>query len=100
MTKLAVSQQPFSLRSRMRLIVYRQQMLHRKLRVSLRGRESLMAEHLLDGAQVGAFLQHVRAERMAQSVRVHIRRQPSCHRHLLDNPANAARGEPSAALVD
>ena len=35
-----------------------------------------MPQHLLNRAQVRAFLQHVRAERMAQRVRMHIRRQP------------------------
>ena len=88
------------LRPRMRLIVNLQHMLHRQLRVALRGREAFMAEQLLNRAQVGAFLQHVRAEGMAQSVRMHIRGKTFRDRNLLDDAADAARGQPSAALID
>ena len=54
---------------RMRLVVHIHHMLHRQLRVSLRRRESLMTEHLLNRTQVRAFLQHVRAKCVAQRVR-------------------------------
>ena len=84
----------------MGLIVHRQQMLHRKLSVALRGGEPFVAQHLLNGAQVGAFFEHVRAERVAQRVRVHIRRKSFCDGDLLNDAANAACSQSSAALID
>jgi hypothetical protein len=84
----------------MRLVVDLQHMLHRKLRVALRGGQALVAEQLLNGAQVGAFFQHVRAESMAQRVRMHVRRKSLRDRNLLDDAAHTARGEPPAAPVD
>ena len=52
------------LRPRMRLIVNLQHMLDGKLRVALGGRKTFVTEHFLDGAQIGAFLQHVSSKRM------------------------------------
>jgi len=75
-------------------------MLHRELGVALRSREAFVAEHFLDCAQVCAFLKHVSAECVAQSVRVDIRRQSFCDSDLFDDPANAARRQPSATLID
>lgn len=54
-------------------IVDLKHMLHRKLGVALRRREPFVSEHFLDGAKVGTLLQHVRAESMAQRVRVDVR---------------------------
>src|SRR5205823_12330510 len=51
-----------SLRARMRVIVNLHDVLHRELRVALRGREALMSKHLLNGAQVCAFFKQVCAE--------------------------------------
>ncbi len=84
----------------MSLIVNLQHMLHRKLRVALRGRKPLMAEQFLDGAQVRAFFQHVRSESVAQRVRMHIRRESFRHGDFLDDASDASRGEASAAPVD
>ena len=56
----------------MRLIVNTDQVLHRQLRVALGGRESLVAEHFLNGAQVSAFFQHVGPESVSQCVRVNV----------------------------
>jgi hypothetical protein len=42
------------------------------LRVPLGRRKPLVAEHFLDGAQVGAFLQHVGSKSMAQRMRVNV----------------------------
>ena len=56
----------------MRLIVYAEQMLHRELSVTLCSREALVAEHLLDGAQVCTFLKHVCTESVAECVRVDV----------------------------
>ena len=88
------------LRARMRLIVNLQHVLHRELRVALRGRQALVAEQLLNGAQVGAFFQHVRTESVAQRVRMNVRRKPFGDGNFLDDAADAARGEPAAAPVD
>ena len=55
------------------LIVNLQHMLHGKLGVALRCRQPLMAEQFLNRAQIGAFFQHVRAEGVAQGMRVDVR---------------------------
>src|SRR3954447_5814977 len=88
------------LRLRMRLVIHAQQMFHRELRVTLCSREPLMAQHLLNRAQVSAFFEHVRAERMAQRVRMNVRRQAFSHSYFLDYPANAARREAPPASVN
>ena len=75
-------------------------MLHRELGVALGGGEALVAEHLLDGAQVGAFFEHVGAEGVAQGVRVDVGGESLCDGDLFDDPSNATCGEASAALVD
>ena len=72
-------------------------MLHRKLGVALRGRETFVAEHLLNGPQVRAFFEHVGTKSVAQSVRVHIRRKSLRDSNLLDDPANAAGRQPASA---
>ena len=58
----------------MRLIVDVHYVLDRKLGVALRGREALVTEQFLDGAQVRSFFQHVRAEGVTQSVGMDFRR--------------------------
>src|SRR5271165_6743670 len=55
---------------RMGAVVHLHHVLDRKLRIALRSGKPLVAEHLLDGAQVSALLQHVGAERMTQRVRM------------------------------
>ena len=84
----------------MGLIVNLEHVLDGKLGVALGGGETLVAEHLLNRAQIGAFLQHVRAEGMPQGVRMDVRRQAFGHRDLLDDPPHAAGGEPAAAPID
>ncbi len=64
-----------------------------ELGVALRGAEALVAEELLDGAEVGALLKHVGAEGVAQGVRVDIRGQASLDGDGLDDAADAAGGE-------
>src|ERR1700756_2575846 len=86
--------------TRMRLIVDLQHMLHGELSVALRGRQSLVTEQLLDRPQVGAFLQHVSAKSMTQSVRMNIRREALGYSNLLNNAPHASRSKPPAALVD
>lgn len=62
-----------SLRPRMRLVIHRQHMLHRKLRVALGRSQPLVPEQFLDRPQVCTFLQHVRAESVSQRMWMHIR---------------------------
>ena len=49
----------------MRLVVNVYPVLDRELRVALCGRQALMAEQVLDGAQVRSLFQHVGADRGA-----------------------------------
>ncbi len=43
-----------------------------ELGVALRGGKALVTEHLLDGAEIGPFFQHVGAERVAQGMRMDV----------------------------
>ena len=69
-----------------------------QVRIALRGGESRMAQHLLNGSQVGTLLQHVRAKGVAQRVWMHIRGQAAPRGNLLDDAPDAARGESAIAL--
>ena len=89
-----------SLRARMRLIVNLQHMLHRKLRISLCGREPFVAKQFLDRPQVRSFLQHVCSKRMSQRVRMHIGRQALGHRNLFDDSSNTSSRQPPPPPVD
>src|SRR5580700_9556041 len=60
------------LRPRMGLVVYGQHVLYGELGVTLGRRKALMAEHLLDRAEVGAFFEHVRAEGVPEGVRMNV----------------------------
>ena len=84
----------------MSLIVDLHHVLHGKLGIALGGGKAFVAEHLLNGTKVGAFLQHVSAEGMTQGVRMDIRRKAFRDRDFLDDAAYAARGEAAATLVD
>ena len=68
-----------------------------ELRVALGGGEPLVAEQFLDGAQVGAFFQQMRAEGVAQRVRVHVGGESAQNGDALDDATHAARGEPCLA---
>jgi hypothetical protein len=81
----------------MRPVVHCGYLPHRQLRVALRRRKSLVAEQLLDRAQIGAFFQHVRPKSMPQRVRMNIGRQSMSQRNMLHNPPNAPRGQPAIA---
>lgn len=76
------------------------QMFHGELGVTLRGREAFVAEHLLNGPQVCAFFEQMRAERMAKRVRVNVGRESLGDCDLFDDAANAARGKAPAAPID
>ena len=56
----------------MGLVVHVHHVFDRELGVTLSGSETLMAEQLLDRAQVRALFQHVGAESMPKGVRVDI----------------------------
>ena len=62
--------------------------------VALRGRDVAVPEQLLDRAQVGATVEQVGGEAVAQRVRVRRRRRPP-----IDDAANVARGQSASALV-
>ena len=78
----------------MRAVVHLRQLRGGQLRIPLRRRQALMTEQFLDSAQIRAFFQQMRAERVAQCVRMHIRREAAQNRDALDNAANAAGRQP------
>ncbi len=80
----------------MRLVVHALHLPHGQLRIPLRRRQPLMPQHLLDRTQIRTLLQHVRAKRMPQSMRMHIRRQPATNRNLLHNPPHTASRQPAS----
>ncbi len=90
------SEQPL-LRPRMGVVVDPLHLSDGELGVTLRRRKTLVAEHLLDRAQVRAILQHVRPEGMPQRVRMHVGGQAARLRDRLDDAPDAARGEPAVA---
>ncbi len=59
-----------------------------------------MAQQFLNGPQVRALFQHVRAEGMAQGVGVDVRGKAFCDGNFLDDAADAARGKPATTPVD
>ena len=69
------------------------------MRVTLGGRQPLVAEQLLNGAQVGTLFQHVCAECVPQSVRVYVGRKTLGDGDAFNDAPHAARRQPAAALV-
>jgi len=47
--------------------------LHSELGIALRGRKTLVSQHFLNGAQIGALFKQMRSESMAQRVGVNVR---------------------------
>ena len=84
---------PNLLRSWMRAIVDLGDLADGQLCIPLRRGEALVAEQFLDGAQVGALFQHVRAKGMAQRVRMDVCRQSVGQRDVLHDATDAAGGE-------
>src|ERR1700677_121679 len=70
-------------------IVDLRQLRSRQLRVALRGGEALMAEQLLNGAQVGPLFEQMRSEGVAQRVRMHVSTKAAQDGNALDDAANA-----------
>ena len=54
--------------ARMRLAIHVLQPLHTSMRINLRGRNGSVAEQLLNGPQIGAGIQKVGGERVAEGV--------------------------------
>jgi len=84
----------------MRLVIHTQQVLGGKLGVPLRGRQALVSEQFLNGAQVGAFFQHVRAKGMTQRMRVNVGRESLGDGDPLYDSSHAPRSEPATASID
>ena len=81
----------------MRSVVDHGQLRSGQLRVALGGGEALVAEQFLNRAQVGAFFQQMRAEGVAQRVRMNVGREAAQNGDALDDAADAARGQPRLA---
>src|SRR6266550_37124 len=74
-TRLRNRPETRSLGSGMGLIVDLEHVFDGELSVALGCGKALVTEHLLNGAQIGTFFQHVGSESMTKSVRVNVRRQ-------------------------
>jgi len=72
----------------------------RQVRVDLRRRERLVAEKLLDAAQVRPVVEHVRGEAVPQGVGADARIESGLGQILIQLAANAPRAEPLPVLVD
>src|SRR5438093_2771059 len=68
--------------------------------VALRGREPAVAEQLLDHPEVGAVVEQVRGERVAQRVRAHAARDAGGADRAPDDRMDRAHAEPPAPMVD
>src|SRR6185437_15278400 len=85
-------------RARMGRVVDLGEVLEVEVRIDLGGSDARVAEHLLHRAQVARRLEHVRGERMAKHVRVHVHGDAGEESPALDAPLHLARREPPAAL--
>src|SRR5690349_7741254 len=86
--------------ARMKRLVHGPQVVAVDVRVQLRGGEVRVAEHFLDGAEVGATLEQVGRERVPQGVRRHPLRQPGEPRRTLDDAPRAYARQGRAAGVE
>ena len=84
---------------RMGVAVGRAEPGRRDVRVDLRRREALVAEQLLDDAQVGAAVEQVGRERVAERVRRDAVRQPGPATEQVEAVAQPADAERAAAVV-
>src|SRR5205085_10860028 len=87
------------LRARERLVVNLGEAGEVDVRVALGRRETGVAEELLDGAQVGAAVQEMGRERMAERVRARVHPRAGGARVLGDDARDAAGSEAPAAHV-
>src|SRR6266550_3401815 len=65
-------------RPRMGLMVHLLQPFHRRMSIHLRGAERGVAQQLLDGPQIGAGVEQMRRERVAQRVHMQVSRPRPC----------------------
>ena len=73
---------------RMSSVVNLDQSFHRDMSVNLRGRESCMAQQLLNVAQVSAAVEQMRGERMAQRVWTYVVNPDAEPNVLFNQPAD------------
>src|SRR6202030_1847672 len=100
---VARSVEHFSLaesRARVKTVVDGPQPRFEHVRVDLRGREVGVAQHHLDGAQIGAALEQVRGERVTNDMGTERWRQSGAPPVGLENLPEADAAERSASRVD
>ncbi len=68
-----------------------------ELGIALGGGEAFVAEHLLNGAEVGSFFEHVGAEGVAEGVGVDVGGEAAAEGDGFDDTADAAGGEAAVA---
>src|SRR5207244_286517 len=73
-----------------------EQVLGRDVGVALRRRQARVSEQLLDRAQVGAAVEQMGGEGVAERVRAHPAENPALDDPLREELADGARGEPAA----
>ena len=73
--------------------------LTRHVGVKLGRADTRMSEQFLNDAQVGATLEQVRRERVAQGVRAHARPEAGARRGALDDGPCLLPGEPPSARL-
>ncbi len=81
------------------MIIHLPQPSPRDMGVDLGGGEAGVAEEFLDGAQVGAGLEQVGGEGVAQGVRADAMLSAGAQQMAMDDAADAAGGEGAAAGV-
>jgi hypothetical protein len=77
----------------MGFVIDMQEVARGKLRITLRGGQAFVTQKFLYGTQISAFFEQVRAESVAQGVRVNICRQATRNCNPLDNAPDTAGSE-------
>src|SRR5258708_7224267 len=72
----------------------------RQVRVNLRGAQALVAKKLLDAAQVGAVVEQMGGEAVAERMGADARIEAGLHQILVELAADGARAERFAVLVE
>src|SRR5262245_3802615 len=84
----------------MRLLVFRAKMLHRDVRVFLRGCEAGMAQKFLDSTEIRSPLEQVSGKRMPQRMRRKPPARGKAHAGFFDQPLDVASVQPPATDAD
>ena len=84
----------------MRLVVDALQMLEADVGVALGGGEARMPQKLLDAPNVRPAAQQMGGEGMAKYVRANLATQAASPNLAIEMPSDAARGEPTSAMVE